>query len=303
MKTKYFISILVAAFAFALFAPESVTRKVRIGGKVLYGSDRIVLKEKSSAVKVELTQQPESLIDECELPEKPKTITGPRSMCSGIAYTFTAALVEGAVNYEWELPEGWEGSSRVNVITVRAGEAGGDILVRAVNDCGVSETKHFTAMLNSSPVLPVITTDGTDLISSASEGNQWYYESNAIKDAIDDHYTPKEQGKYHVCVTNRNSCSSCSLIMESSELTVISKTSDEDVDDGMIFPNPSTGLFTIKSTKCDDFIIYDSQGELVWSQRMDQEEVIVDLTWKPKGPYWVELHYGTSTITRKILIN
>jgi hypothetical protein len=304
MKPKLFFSILIMAFVFAFFAPVSLTKKVNVAGKALYGNEGYAVnRKKNSRLSPPALVSGERKKDCTAPPDRPEHITGPAAMCAGGTYTFTASPVNGAATYEWELPIGWAGSTTTNVMTAIAGEAGGDILVKASNECGDSETKHFTAMLNSSPVMPIITTDGTDLMSSATEGNQWYFESNPIKDATERTYTPSTAGKYHVCVTNRNSCVSCSKIIEPAELTITSEAAEGEPDDGLIFPNPSTGIFSIRCENCDDFIIYDSKGELILSRKMDQEEVEIDLTWRPKGPYWVEFHYGNKAITRKILIN
>ncbi len=141
------------------------------------------------------------------------------------------------------------------------------------------------------------------LISDASFGNQWYFESNPIKDAIEKNFTPVETGKYHVCVTNRNSCTSCSDPKELSQFASVNQEADEEESGGLIFPNPNNGIFTIKSKTGDKFIIYNSNGELILTQKMEEDEVLVDLTWKPKGPYWIEFHSGSTVLKRKIIID
>lgn len=302
MKTKLlvltFISSAVIVF---LSVMDSSTKKINFAGKALYGNKDFSQKTiKKNVIFIDNVKKKTD--QECDVPSKPENLTGPSSMCAGATYTFKTTPVNGATSYEWELPLGWAGISTTTSMTAIAGDAGGDILVRAINDCGSSKAKHFTAMLSSSPPVPVIMTDGDILVSDASFGNQWYFESNPVKDAIEKTFTPVETGKYHVCVTNRNSCTSCSSPKEPSQFASISEEADAEENDGLIFPNPSNGIFTIKSKRGDSFMIYNSNGELIFTQKMEEDEVLVDFTWKPKGSYWVEFHSGSSVLKRKIII-
>jgi hypothetical protein len=60
-----------------------------------------------------------------------------------------------------------------------------------------------------------------------------------------------------------------------------------------VYPNPSNGLLTIKKDKSEQstFVIYDSQGKIVFEQSLQENstEVKLDL---PKGIYFYRLFSG-----------
>jgi len=67
------------------------------------------------------------------LPTTPGAISGKTMVCPSVSETYSIAAVTGAVNYTWELPTGWTGSSTSTSITVTTGVAGGTIKVKANN--------------------------------------------------------------------------------------------------------------------------------------------------------------------------
>ncbi|QED36231.1 T9SS type A sorting domain-containing protein [Antarcticibacterium arcticum] len=72
-------------------------------------------------------------------PAQPGTITGTAEVCPGVSQTYSITAVTGATSYIWTLPNsGWTGTSTTNSITVTSGTTGGNISVKATNDCGTS---------------------------------------------------------------------------------------------------------------------------------------------------------------------
>ncbi|MBO2542812.1 T9SS type A sorting domain-containing protein [Salegentibacter sp. BDJ18] len=78
-------------------------------------------------------------------------IQGEISICPGISTTYNISAVNFADSYIWELPEGWDGSSTGTSIEVTTGSQGGEISVRAINDCGETEQ---TLSVNVEPGAP-----------------------------------------------------------------------------------------------------------------------------------------------------
>jgi uncharacterized repeat protein (TIGR03803 family) len=71
-----------------------------------------------------------------------------------------------------------------------------------------------------------------------------------------------------------------------------------------LFPNPSTGNFTVQlSTATDNgkLEIYNTTGEEVYQQQIDQPSITVSQNLSP-GIYFVKVSTGTNTINKKLII-
>ena len=62
--------------------------------------------------------------------------------------------MSGATSYEWQLPSGWSGSSTSTSISAIAGANGGDIRVRACNNCGCSSWRTLNVNVTTIPAKP-----------------------------------------------------------------------------------------------------------------------------------------------------
>lgn len=88
-------------------------------------------------------------------PVQPGTITGPATVCNGVAQTYSVIPIAGATSYTWSLPGGWTGSSTGPSITVTPTGAGGVITVSAGNGCGTSATSALTVTSGATPAQAV----------------------------------------------------------------------------------------------------------------------------------------------------
>ena len=70
-----------------------------------------------------------------------------------------------------------------------------------------------------------------------------------------------------------------------------------------IFPNPSTGIFTIQTNNMDieTIEIYSLQGNLIYKQAINNSESIIDLSNLSKGSYFLKAINTTQTETTKII--
>lgn len=91
-----------------------------------------------------------------EKPEQPTEIFGDLEVCSESARQYSIDPVTGADNYDWNLPDGWTGSSESETIDVVAGDQNGWLEVRAVNACGASEFQRLYVEVNMAPSLDYI---------------------------------------------------------------------------------------------------------------------------------------------------
>ncbi|MEP7171133.1 MAG: choice-of-anchor tandem repeat GloVer-containing protein [Bacteroidota bacterium] len=77
----------------------------------------------------------------CSAPATPTSITGPPEVCFGINTVFSISAVTGATSYQWSAGGGNIQSSTGTSITVKFGNGGTNVTVKALNGCGVSGTK------------------------------------------------------------------------------------------------------------------------------------------------------------------
>ena len=79
-----------------------------------------------------------------------------------------------------------------------------------------------------SPEIPTVTIEGTcTLVSSAAKGNQWYRgDGTPVEGAVEQSFTPEEDGVYYVAVTN----GSCTAVSSQSYLVRMTDSMDLDRD-------------------------------------------------------------------------
>ena len=104
-------------------------------------------------------------------PDQPGAISGTAEVCPGIQQSYSVTAVPGATSYEWTLPNsGWTGTSTTNSITVTSGSSGGDITVKALNDCGTSQEQTLTITVKpGTPATPSAISGANTVCPGTSE--------------------------------------------------------------------------------------------------------------------------------------
>jgi len=69
-----------------------------------------------------------------------------------------------------------------------------------------------------------------------------------------------------------------------------------------VYPNPCTGVFTVRGNKINKIIVTDSKGKTVYSQNSIVEFNNIDLSNEAKGIYFVKLISETGVSTQKIVL-
>lgn len=88
-------------------------------------------------------------------PAQPGTISGTSEICPGTQQTYSITAITGATSYIWTLPNGWTGTSTTNSITVTSGTTGGNVTVKATNDCGTGTEQTLPVSVKAgTPVQP-----------------------------------------------------------------------------------------------------------------------------------------------------
>jgi len=161
---------------------------------------------------------------------------------------------------------------------------------------------RYTACYVNGPVTPVITENAGILYSSATSGNQWFFEGTLIAGATGSSLTPTQSGNYRVQVTDVNGC--VSQLSNPYNVTEIGTVETVLAERILIFPNPTSGKINISGSLVEnndyEITVFNVCGKIILQQRNTPE---MDLTSFGKGIYFLSLKSETGeTISRKIVV-
>lgn len=227
-------------------------------------------------------------------PATPALTVAATTICAGDS----AVLHSSASNSEWifngaAIPN----SIGSSYVASQAGKYG--VVVK--NGCYVSDTASVNILVNPVPPKPSVSIAGAVLSSSASSGNQWYLNGNAIANANGPTYTAPGPGIYTVKVT-LNSCAS-----EMSEGANIVFTAVNNVDFNasiLLAPNPVHNVLTIrcKDNALLEFSLMDLSGNYIISKRRFSLQYDIDMSWLQAGMYIAEVvNKRTGEKTRRLV--
>jgi subtilisin family serine protease len=204
-----------------------------------------------------------------KIPSQPIVSTDKIFFCKGEYATLTAPT--GYTTYQWS--NGL--TTRIIQVTTT-----GNYSVRVANNEGYisSWSTPITITAHPNPPIPTISVKGNTLTSNATSGNQWYFNENIIRGAIQQTYTALQTGNYFVKVTNTNNCSSQSNPI-SVNLTGISETEKTD-NIITVYPNPTNGELNLQFFMHYDHVflqLYNIDGQL-----------LKEYSFKSIAPYQIE---------------
>jgi hypothetical protein len=164
--------------------------------------------------------------------------------------------------------------------------------VDAENGCESPRAKLSVAV-NAAPAKPSVTRDASsNLVSSSSNGNQWYREGVVLTGAINQIYKPTDAAHYTVKVTGSGGCVSLS-----SEAYYYLSTALLNLDNGQyvrFFPNPASNLlnleYDISASLRLKLIISDVNGRTVqeWNNLLSGSSL--NIGGLLKGSYMLRLY-------------
>ncbi len=243
-------------------------------------------------------------------------ISGPAAICQGSkGINFRVAPIANAISYTWSLPAGAIITSGANTNSIEAdlsmGTVSGQVLVYGSNGCGLGTVSPaFNLIVHPIPSIPLIGADGTTLVSSASNGNQWYFsETKAgfgteIAGGTGKNITPLQNGWYRTQVTLLG------CISDASSPLYRLKPGEE--NNYSIYPVPSNGVFNVNIITADqekiNIQIFSQTGQKIYEQPgIDINGVFsqeVNLRNISTGIYTVIIRdKGGKAVARKIYIN
>jgi hypothetical protein len=218
------------------------------------------------------------------------------TVCAGDAVTLIAS---GAETYTWSN----DISNEMAFVPAQTET----YTVTATDSSGCTNTATQQIIVNALPSTPVITVVGSELISSAANGNQWYLEGDPISGAIEQSYTATQNGSYSVVVTDSNGCTAQSDTLVFLITNIAAYLSNKGIQ---VYPNPADQFINVAFSKQDilqETIIglYDMEGKLVRSVAIThpQATYMLDSAQLPNGTYLLKVENGHNTLaTQKVIV-
>jgi hypothetical protein len=139
------------------------------------------------------------------------------------------------------------------------------------------------------------------LTATSATTYQWYLNGQLISGATSQSYTTTVNGIYVVRITDVNGC----VYRYSAGYPFTNGTStagiiETDFVQWSIFPNPSTGLFTLQGEfLADDFLVnvFNNLGQSVFSLQNSKN---LDLSALNNGTYLIQVKTSNNTVSKRI---
>ncbi len=223
----------------------------------------------------------------------------PSNICPGSSVQLNCIPSGGtSYTYEWSsTPSGFTSTSQNPTVTPAASTTY-SVTVTSGTSTGTNST---SVTLFASPATPIISQAGLVLNSSASTGNQWYYNGSLISGETGNSYTPTQDGLYQVMVTDANGCTAMSSTFGYS----VGISENNSVNSPIvIYPNPTRGeiQLVIPST-IEKYTtqITDVCGKIIL---MNENQSTINLSELNSGIYFIEIRFNDKSIQRnKIILN
>lgn len=243
------------------------------------------------------------------------TISGPASLCHGSkGISFSVPPVSNATKYTWNLPEGATilSGAETNTIVVdfNMSALSGPVTVFGSNSCGNGPVSPaFSLMVYPIPPTPQVSVSGITLISSGSQGNQWYYSStengigSEVQGGTNQSLTPASTGWYWTQVT-LNGCSS-------DMSNRVFRLKPGEPNRYSLYPVPNKGEFTMAITTADEkefsIYVYNQAGQKNYEKNglhiNGEFREYVNLTSPASGIYTVVIKSKDGNVVKKIIVN
>ncbi len=240
----------------------------------------------SDSVFVEAYPEPQPEIDTANIP-----------FCTGFSGTLSIDGT-GLVEINWQLsgsPQTFPPGESINV------SQGGtyNVFVTSAEGCEGSSSIEVEEYVT---VVPMITIEGNELVSTEATAYQWFYETEIIPDATDQHYFPEEEGFYAVETIDENGCVALSPEVE----FILSSTGSLIREpDFTIFPNPTQGALTIQTNVPSisevSVEVVDLNGRPVFYREDLMVSSPIDLSHITAGVYVVILKTSKGLIQKRVV--
>jgi hypothetical protein len=173
--------------------------------------------------------------------------------------------------------------------------------VRGKNKCGLGQPYSLSIEINEFPATPEITHKGHTLHSSAADGNQWFLNDSLLVGANQQDLDLLTDGNYFSMVTLNGCTSEPSNIIDIHNSGIDQLTRD---DQSLLFPNPTTGVFTVNfPSQTSKIQIYSMEGSLLQEILNPDKIRSFKCFISESGIYFIRIIVDHKVLTQKVVIN
>jgi PKD repeat protein len=231
------------------------------------------------------------------------------TVCAGSPVVFNDASTNSPTAWSWSFPGATPGTSTAHTPTVTYSAPGTyNVTLTASNPSGTNTYTH-TAYITVNPGIPTptISQAGNVLTSSATSGNQWYWNGTLILGATNQSFTYSLNGSYTVVVSSGGCTSAMSAPLVATATGILEM---QNLNAFNVYPNPNDGNFNVTFTAASKasytISISNALGQLIY------KDVIADFTGTytkqlsvseyGKGVYTVSLTNEKNETVKKIIV-
>jgi PKD repeat protein len=219
-------------------------------------------------------------------------------VCIGSSVTLNAN-VNGNLTYNWSPATTLTTPTLSQTLATPIADT--DYII-TVNDglCSASDT--VSVMVWPLPNIPIITQVGNNLeATSGFAGYQWYENNAIINGETQSVFTPVNNGNYSVDVFDTNGCIATSQAFNF-VIQGMYAVSNNEIN---IYPNPSTSVLNIEVKYLTSYSLIEminTQGQIVFSKKVNAKNTSINIETLPKGIYFVKLIDDKNWQVKKVII-
>ncbi|MCX6268119.1 MAG: T9SS type A sorting domain-containing protein, partial [Bacteroidetes bacterium] len=228
---------------------------------------------------------------------------------SGVIYYVSPIF--NAVFYIWDITGGGVITAGNGTNSIQAkfptGPANCSVTVYGANSCGAGVISPvLNVIVNLLPPAPVITQNGSELVSSAPAGNQWYFNGTLIPGANQPTFIPEHSGIYSVRITLEGCISDMSNEID----YIMTGIGSSEPFSVKVYPVPNNGQFSVylNSGKKErvTLSVWNGLGEKVFELQgiefTGNRQQPIDLTPRPAGIYTLVVDGENLWVVRKVVV-
>lgn len=208
-------------------------------------------------------------------------ITGPASICSSATAIFTASSIASSMNYTWSTAATTTSISVSPTVTTVYS-------VSATNSSGCVGSKIVTLTVNATPTISAASSaslicTGQTATLTANGATTYTWNTSATTSVIA--ISPTVTTSYTVTGSGANGCSNSAVISQSVSACTGIQNNNSAISAINLYPNPSTGIFTIDAESVTNIIIVDVLGKIIYTQNLVAGKNTINLSNFNNGLY------------------